>query len=103
MPGERLLTGAFLRVWIANLGAFASFGVLLIALPLNARDELSASDIGVGIAVGAGSISALLFSPAAGRIADRRGRRLVMLGGAVTMVLGYLALSLGPPLEGVAP
>jgi MFS family permease len=102
MNGERLLTGALLRVWIANFGAFMSFGVLLVALPLNARDELSASDLGVGIAVGAGSISALLLSPAAGRIADRRGRRMVMLGGALVMVLGYVALALGPPLEGVA-
>ncbi len=59
--GERLLTGPVLRVWIANLGAFTSFGALLLVLPLYARDELAASDIGVGIAVGAGSISALLF------------------------------------------
>lgn len=99
---ERLLTGPLLRVWIANLGAFTSFGVLLLALPLNARDELAASDFEVGIAVGAGSISALLFSPVAGRIADRSGRRKVMLGGAAVMVLGYVALSLGPPLAGVA-
>jgi MFS family permease len=97
----RLLTGPVLRVWIANLGAFTSFGVLLLALPLYSRDELAASDIGVGIAVGAGSISALLFGAPSGRIADRRGRRIVMLGGAAVMVLGYLALALGPPLVGV--
>jgi MFS family permease len=102
MSSDRLLTGALLRVWIANLGAFMSFGVLLLALPLNARDELAASDLEVGIAVGAGSISALLFSPAAGRIADRRGRRMIMLGGALVMVLGYLALAFGPPLAGIA-
>lgn len=102
MNGERLLTGPLLRVWIANFGAFMSFGALLLALPLNARDELAASDLEVGIAVGAGSISALLFSPIAGRIADRRGRRLVMLGGAASMVLAYLALALGPPLAGMA-
>jgi MFS family permease len=98
----RLLTGPLVRVWIANFGAFASFGALLVALPLNARDELSASDLEVGIVVGAGSISALIFGPLAGRIADRRGRRIVMLGGAVAMTLGYLALALGPPLAGMA-
>jgi MFS family permease len=102
MTGERVLTGPFLRVWIANFGAFTSFGTLLLTLPLYARDELAASDLGVGLAVGAGSISALLFSPAAGRIADRRGRRLVMVGGALVMVLGYLALALGPSLAGAA-
>jgi MFS family permease len=98
----RLLTGPVLRVWIANLGAFTSFGALLLVLPLYARDELAASDIGVGIAVGAGSISALLFGPASGRIADRRGRRKVIVAGALVMVLGYVALALGPPLGGVA-
>ena len=100
--GERLLTGPVLRVWIANLGAFTSFGALLLVLPLYARDELAASDIGVGIAVGAGSISALLFGPASGRIADRRGRRKVFIAGALVMVLGYVALAMGPPLGGVA-
>jgi MFS family permease len=99
--GERLLTGAFLRVWVANLGAFTSFGVLLLVLPLYARDELAASDIGVGVAVGAGSISALLLSAPAGRIADRRGRRVLLVAGALAMVLGYLALALGPPLGGI--
>ncbi len=101
MGRERLLTGPVLRVWIAGLGAFTSFGALLLALPLYSRDELAASDIGVGLAVGAGSISALLFSAPVGRIADRRGRRMVMVGGAAVMVLGYLALALGPPLLGV--
>jgi MFS family permease len=102
MSGQRLMSGPFLRIWIANLGAFTSFGALLLTLPLYARDELAASDLGVGLAVGAGSVSALLFSPVAGRIADRRGRRLVMVGGAAVMVVGYLALALGPPLGWVA-
>ena len=70
MDRERLLTGPVLRVWIANLGAFTSFGALLLVLPLYARDELAASDIGVGIAVGAGSISALLLSAPSGRISE---------------------------------
>jgi len=82
----RLLTGPVLRVWIANLGAFTSFGALLLTLPLYSRDELAASDIGVGIAVGAGSISALLLSAPAGRIADRRGRRKVIVAGALDEV-----------------
>jgi MFS family permease len=102
MTGTRLLTGPLLRVWIANFGAFTSFGALLITLPLNARDELAASDFEVGIVVGAGSISALLFGPISGRIADRRGRRLVMLGGAAVMTLGYAALALGPSIAGMA-
>jgi MFS family permease len=94
-----LLTPAFVRIWIATFGAFASFGALLLALPLYARDELGASDLGVGIAVGAGSLGAILASAPAGRLADRRGRRAVMLVGAAAMVGGYVALALGPPLS----
>ena len=94
-----LLTPAFVRIWIATFGAFASFGALLLALPLYSRDELGASDLGVGIAVGAGSLGAILASAPAGRLADRRGRRAVMLVGAAAMVGGYVALALGPPLS----
>jgi MFS family permease len=65
---------------------------------LYARDELAASDLGVGFAVGAGSVGAVLASAPAGRIADRRGRRVVMLAGAAAMVVCYLALALGPSL-----
>lgn len=98
MDGGRLLTGPFLRLWIANFGAFASFGALLLALPLYARDELDASDLGVGLAVGAGSIGAVIASAPSGRVADRRGRRIVLLAGAAGMVAGYLVLALEPNL-----
>jgi MFS family permease len=99
----RLLSPVFVRVWLANFGAFASFGFMLLALPLYARDELAASDLGVGIAVGVGSVGAVLASSPSGRLADRRGRRLLLLAGAATMVAGYLALALGPPLTVIAP
>ena len=99
MTGDRLLTGPFLRIWIANLGVFTSFGALLLALPLYARDELAASDLGVGLAVGAGSAGAVLASAPAGRVADRRGRRIVLLVGAAGMVAGYLVLALEPTLS----
>jgi predicted MFS family arabinose efflux permease len=99
---SRLLTGPFARVWLASLGGFASFGALLLALPLYARDELEASDLGVGFAVGAGSVGAVLASAPLGRISDRRGRRVVLLGGAAVMTLGYVALAFGPPLGTLA-
>lgn len=96
---SRLLTAVFVRVWLANFGGFAAFGFLLIALPLYARDELAASDLGVGIAVGAGSLGAVLASSPAGRLADRHGRRVILLGGAAVMAVSYLVLALGPPLS----
>jgi MFS family permease len=94
----RLLTPVFVRVWLATLGAFASFGVILLALPLYVADELEYGSIGVGIAMGSASVTAILFGPPAGRIADRRGRRAMIFGGAVVMVACYLALALEPSL-----
>jgi MFS family permease len=98
---SRLLTAAFIRVWLATFGAFATFGMLVLTLPLYAKDELNASSVGVGIAVGAGSITSIIFSPVSGRIADRRGRRLVFLAGGAGMVACYLALALNPGMAAV--
>ena len=98
MSTSRLLTPVFVRVWLATLGAFASFGVILLALPLYVSDELEYGSIGVGIAMGSASVTAILFGPPAGRVADRRGRRAMIFGGAVVMVACYLALALEPSL-----
>jgi MFS family permease len=94
----RLLTPVFVRVWLATLGAFASFGVILLALPLYVADELEYGSIGVGIAMGSASVTAILFGPPAGRLADRRGRRVMIFGGAAVMVACYVALALEPSL-----
>ena len=60
--GERLLTGPVLRVWIANLGAFTSFGMVVLALPLYTKDELGRA-AGIGIAMGAASLTSSSFDP----------------------------------------
>jgi MFS family permease len=87
-PGEdgraRLLTRPFLLVQLSTLGLFLALGTLLPTLPRFARGELGAGSVGVGLVVGASSITALLFQPPAGRLSDRRGRRLLIVaGGAV--------------------
>jgi MFS family permease len=99
---EGIVTGAFVRVWLSAFAGFMSFGVTILALPLYARDELAARDVAIGIAIGVGSITAVLVSPTSGRIADRRGRRIVLVAGALVMLVAYLALLLGPPLWAVA-
>ena len=95
---ERLITGPFVRVWLGTFAAFASFGFVLVVLPLYSADELGRGSLGVGIAMGAASITAVLGGPPVGRIADRRGRRLMIVIGAVVMVGCYVALALGPSL-----
>jgi MFS family permease len=99
---ERVVTATFVRVWFAILAFFVALGIALLAVPLYARDELGARDVAIGIAVGATSVTSLLFGPIGGRVADRRGRKVVMLAGAAVMVLSYGLLLLEPPLAGLA-
>lgn len=98
VPTQRLITAPFVRIWLGTFAVFASFGFVLLVLPLYAKDELDRGSLGVGIAMGAASITAVLGGPPVGRIADRRGRRLMIVTGAVVMVGCYLALALGPSL-----
>ena len=61
-------------------------------LPRYAEGPLDTGAVGIGLAVGASSITALLFQPLAGRIADRRGRRRILLVGtalAAVMIAAY--------------
>jgi MFS family permease len=101
MSDQRLLTGAFLRIWLATFGAFVTFGMLILTLPLYVKDELGRGSIAVGVAMGAGSVTSVVFSILSGRLSDRRGRRLVLLVGAIGMVACYLALAVSPGLTAV--
>ena|SRR5918999_192295 len=95
----KLLSQTFLLVALATLTYFIADGILLPAVPLYVEGPLGGGSVAVGIVVGAFSISALLLRPWAGRLSDRRGRRLLMLAGAgifAFSVLGYqLANSIG--------
>ncbi|MGI8929388.1 MAG: hypothetical protein ACR2H0_08000, partial [Candidatus Limnocylindrales bacterium] len=69
----RLFTGPFVALGIAELAYFTSAGMLILVTPLFARGPLGADPVGVGIAVGAFSVTALLLRPWSGRESDRRG------------------------------
>ena len=88
-------------MWLATLGAFGTFGMLVLTLPQYVKDELGHGSVGVGAAMGAASVTAVITSPPAGRLSDRRGRRPLILAGALVMAACYLALALGPGLPGV--
>ena len=88
-PGRSgVVTPAFLLVVGATFAVFSTFGFIALALPLYARDALGTSDLGVGIAMGAGSIGAILAGPPSGRVADRRGRRVVFFAAAAAQLGG---------------
>jgi MFS family permease len=101
VASERVVTRPFLLVLVSSFAVFASFGFLVVALPLYIRDELGRSDLGVGVAVGAAAIGAIIAGPVTGRLADRWGRRVFFFAGVALMLGGYLILALGPSFPAV--
>ncbi|HEX6312205.1 MAG TPA: MFS transporter [Acidimicrobiia bacterium] len=89
MDGRRepLLTARFLLVVSAGLLYFTAIGMLLPVLPLYVENRLDGSAAAVGIAVGALFIGAVLLRPYAGRLGDRIGRRVLIIGGALVVAV----------------
>src|SRR6202043_1442056 len=68
--------------------AFLAIGAALPVLPGFVRGPLRAGDFAVGIVVGAFAVTAVVCRPLAGSQADQRGRRIVLVAGALAMALG---------------
>jgi MFS family permease len=101
---RRLITPAFVTVGVASLAYFTADGLLLPAVPLYVEGPLGGGDVAVGLTVGAFSVTALVLRPWAGRLGDRRGRRLLMVVGGATVgasVAGYAVASSVPVLVGL--
>lgn len=96
-----LFTPAFITVAMAELAYFTADGILIPSLPRYVAGSLGGGNVTVGLVIGAFSVSAFVLRPWAGRIADRRGRRLLMAAGASVFalsVLGYLVAGSVPVL-----
>ncbi|MCW3069918.1 MAG: transporter [Solirubrobacterales bacterium] len=83
-PGIAASAGVF----SAALLAFLAIGAALPVLPAFVRGPLHSGNLAVGIVVGAFAITSVVCRPLAGRQADRRGRRIVLVCGALAMALG---------------
>jgi MFS family permease len=87
----------------ASLLGFTAIGASLPVLPAYVKGPLHAGDLAVGVVVGAFAVTSVVCRPLAGRHADRRGRRVVVVGGALAMALGgalYLLAGNVPELVG---
>ena len=91
MTGERLFSKAFVGLMVAELAYFLCVGLIFQVLPPWVDGPVGSDKAGAGLAVGAFGITALLLRPWVGRIADRNGRRPVLVTGAV---LGMVATAL---------
>ena len=90
----------FVVLWLATLLFYLGFQLLLPVIPLYAT-ELGAREAHVGLIIGAFALAAMVLRPLAGELADRLGRRpLVLLGTAIFGLapLGYALVRTVPGL-----
>jgi predicted MFS family arabinose efflux permease len=85
---DRLLTPAFIRLTVADLAYFTANGVAIYTLSLWVTGPVGSDKSGAGLAFGAFYVAALLLRPVAGRLADTRGRRPLLMGGALISAVG---------------
>jgi MFS family permease len=81
------MTPAFLGISASVFGFFVASGMFLPSTPRFTAGPLGGDDIAVGLVVGSFSVSSLLLRPFAGRWADQRGRRIMLIAGALLQVL----------------
>jgi predicted MFS family arabinose efflux permease len=93
-----LFTPPFVALSLAEFAYFTAAGLMIPITPLFAAGPLGASEVGVGVSVGAFSVTALILRPYAGRAADRRGRRPLLVGGALLFAVATAAHALAGDL-----
>ena len=92
-PPTRLMTPAFVALFVAALAFFTAGSTVLPVASRFAAGPLGADSIGVGVAIGAFSVAALVMRPVVGWASDRFGRRPLLLGGGL-LTVAALALHL---------
>lgn len=79
---------------LCTFAYFVSLGTLLTTLPKYVKEELQGGGVAIGVVVGVFSISAAVLRPWAGRLGDRRGRRVLVVGGCLIMAGSVAAYAL---------
>lgn len=91
--GEHPRRTAFAGVFSAVICCFIAIGTVLPILPQYVKGPIGAGDVAVGIVVGAFAFTAVIGRPIGGRMADRSGRRrVVVLGMLIASAAGLLYL-----------
>ena len=89
----RLVTRPFLIVTATALAFFVYIGMLLPIVPLFVEGPLAAGEFGIGLTIAVFAVAAIAARPVLGRLADRYGRRVLMVGGATVAGLSGMASS----------
>ena len=96
---KRMVTPTFWVITLSTFAYFVSVGAIIPVLPRYAKGPLAGGDISVGLAIGAFALAAVMLRPFVGRLSDRRGRTILMVGGAA--IVG--AATAGYTLAGSIP
>ena len=81
---------AFAGIFVVTALGLLAVGATLPVLPRYVDGPLDGSDFDVGVVTGAFAITGLACRPLAGRLADQRGRKLVVIGGAISTAIAGL-------------
>ena len=93
---DRLFTSAFLALTLSELAYFTAGGLIIGVTPFFVTGPLGSDEAGLGLVAGAFGVTTLLLRPYAGRLSDRRGRRPLLIGGALlcaAVVLAHVAVT----------
>ncbi len=90
---QRLLTAPFLVVTACALVFFVYIGMLIPIVPLFIEGPLGRGEFGIGLTIAVFAGAAIVARPMLGRLADRYGRRVLLVGGALVAGLAGLASS----------
>jgi MFS family permease len=97
LPGdprdERLLTRPFLIVTATAAVFFVYIGMLIPIVPLFIEGPLGRGEFGIGLTIAVFALAAIAARPFLGRIADRYGRRVLLIGGATLAGVAGIATS----------
>ena len=85
---DRSFKVAFAGVFASCCLGFLAVGAVLPVLPRYVHGPLGSGDVAVGTVIGAFALAAIVTRPLAGRFADARGRRAVVVAGTVSLAVG---------------
>ena len=93
-PEKAEAASSFRIVIGSTFALFSALGAVVPVLPRYVHGPLGGGDLAVGVVVGVFFSGTLVARPTAGRLGDERGRRPVMVGGAVVMAAATAAFLL---------
>jgi len=83
-PTDRLITAPFVVVTLSALAFFMYIGTLLPLIPLYIESEtIGGTEFDIGLNVAAFAVAAVLARPILGRLANRFGRRVIIVAGTL--------------------